>query len=64
MMLVMVSLKSLRRLVEDKEEEEGLGRWRGTCCSFRVSPGRWRRRKQCGKPRRKEEDGGEQRWRT
>lgn len=40
MMLVMVSLKSLRRLVED-EEGGGLGRCRGTCCSFKVSPSLW-----------------------
>lgn len=39
MMLLIVSLKSRRRLVEDEKEEEDLGRWRGTCCSFNVSPG-------------------------
>lgn len=43
MMLLMVSLKSRRRLVEDENEDEGLGRCRGTCCSFNVSPGRRRR---------------------
>lgn len=32
MMLLMLSLKSRRRL------EQGLGVPRGTCCSFRVSP--------------------------
>lgn len=47
MMLVMVSLKSLRRLVED-EEGGGLGRCRGTCCSFKVSPGGRRRRQRWG----------------
>lgn len=46
-MLLIVSLNSRRRLVgagnvEKDEEEEvvwSLGRWRGACCSFNVSPG-------------------------
>lgn len=43
-MLLIVSLNSRRRLVEvgkvEEEEEVGsLGRWRGACCSFNVSPG-------------------------
>ena len=33
MMLLMVSFRSRRK------EEEGLWGWRGTCCSFNVSPG-------------------------
>lgn len=42
-MLLIVSLNSRRRLVEagkvEKDEGAGsLGRWRGACCSFNVSP--------------------------
>lgn len=34
-MLLIVSFRSRRR----RTEEEGLRGWRGTCCSFNVSPG-------------------------
>lgn len=42
-MLLIVSLNSRRRLVEDGKVGKGevagsLGRWRGACCSFNVSP--------------------------
>lgn len=58
MILLIVSLKSRRRLVGAEKEEEGLGRWRGTCCSFSVSPGEERKR---GQSVRKENEGGERR---
>lgn len=59
MMLLIVSLKSRRRLVEAEKEEEGLGRWRGTCCSFSVSPGEEERKR--GESVRKGNEGGERR---
>lgn len=63
-MLVIVSLKSLRRPAEDEEEEdEGLGRCRGACFSFKVSPGGQRRRKTCRgreERRRRTEDSSDE----
>lgn len=54
MMLLIVSLKSRRRLVEDEKEEEGLGRWRGTFFSFKVSP--------VGKEKGGQEEGRQKGW--
>lgn len=39
MILLMVPFRSRRRRPEEEEEEEGLRSWRGTRCSFSVSPG-------------------------
>lgn len=61
MMLLIVSLKSRRRLVEAEKEEEGLGRWRGTCCSFSVSPGEEEKERKTGESVRRGNEGGERR---